>query len=65
MNKKIETGLIVVKDDIFTKMRKSLFSFFFGEENKLLDMVYEMERPRNKTNGNIIIPKEIKLFNLK
>ena len=61
MNKKIETGLIVVKDDIFTKIRKNLFSFFFRDENRLLDMFYEMERPRNKTNGKIIIPKEIKL----
>ena len=29
-------------------------------ENKLLDMLYEIEKPKNKVCGKIIIPKEIK-----
>lgn len=57
---KLETGLIIVKDDIFTKIRKSLFAIFLKKENKLLNMLYEIERPRNKVYGKIIIPKEIK-----
>lgn len=57
---KIETGLIVVKDDIFSKIRKNLFAIFFKKENKLLNMLYEIERPRNQVCGKIVIPKEIK-----
>lgn len=60
MSKKIETGLILVKDDVFTKIRKNLFAIFFRKENELLNMLYEIERPRNKVYGKIIIPKEIK-----
>ena len=60
MSKKIETGLILVKDDVFKKIRKSIFSILFRKENELLQMLYDMERPRNKVTGKIIIPKEIK-----
>ena len=60
MSKKVETGLIVVKDDIFTKIRKNIFAVIFRKEAILLDMLSEMERPRNKVCGEIIIPKEIK-----
>lgn len=62
MCKKIETGLILVKDDIFTKIRKNLFAVFFRKENELLNMLYEIERPRNQVYGKIIIPKEIKRY---
>lgn len=62
MSKKIETGLILVKDDIFTKIRKNLFAVFFRKENELLNMLYEIERPRNQVYGKIIIPKEIKRY---
>ena len=60
MSKKIETGLIVVKEDIFTKIRRNIFAIFFSKEAKLLDMMAELERPRNQVCGKIIIPKEIK-----
>lgn len=59
MKKKVETGLILVKDDIFIKIRKNLFAVFFKKENELLNMLYEIERPRNQVYGKIIIPKEI------
>lgn len=59
---KLETGLIIVKDDIFTKIRKNLFAVFFKKENELLNMLYEIEKPRNKVCGKVIIPKEIKRF---
>ena len=62
MSEKIETGLIIVKDDIFTKIRKNIFAIFFKKENELLDMLYEIERPRNQVYGKIIIPKEIKRY---
>lgn len=58
--KKIETGLIIVKDDLFTKIRKNLFAIFFKKENELLNKIYEIEKPRNIVSGKIIIPKEMR-----
>ena len=60
MSKKIETGLIIVKEDIFTKIRRNIFATFFKKENKLLKMIYDIEKPKNKITEKIIIPKEIK-----
>lgn len=62
MSKKIETGLIVVKDDLFTKMRRSIFSVFFKKEKRLLQMVYDLEKPKNTITDKIIVPKEIKRY---
>lgn len=62
MSRKIETGLIIVRDDIFTKIRRHIFAMFFSKESKLLDMLAEIEKPRNYTYGKIIIPKEIKRY---
>ena len=62
MSKKIETGLIIVKQDIITKIRKSIFSIIFNKEAKLLNMMKEVEKPRNRITGKIVIPKEIKRF---
>lgn len=59
---KVETGLIIVKDDVFSKIRKNLFAIFFKKENKLIKMLYDIERPRNKVGNKIIIPKEIKRY---
>lgn len=43
-------------------IRKNLFAIFFKKENKLLNMLYEIEKPRNKVCGKVIIPKEIKRY---
>lgn len=59
---KVETGLIIVKDDIFSKIRKNLFAIFFKKESKLIEMLYDIERPRNKVIGKVVIPKEIKRY---
>ena len=61
MSKKIETGLIIVKEDIFSKIRKNLFAIFFKKENELLNKLYEIEQPRNVVCGKVIIPKEISI----
>ncbi len=60
MSRKIETGLIVIKEDVFTKIKKNIFAILFKEETRLLNMLEEIQRPRNKIEGKIIIPKEIK-----
>lgn len=59
---KVENGLIIVKDDIFSKIRKNLFAVFFKKENRLLEMLYDIERPRNKVTGKVIVPKEIRNY---
>ena len=61
MGKKIETGLILVKEDIFSRIRKNLFAIFFKKENELLNKIYEIEKPRNVVCGKVIIPKEISI----
>lgn len=60
MKKKLETGLIVRKEDVFSKIRRRLFSLFYYKEASLLKKIEELEKPRNIVNGQIIIPKEIK-----
>ena len=65
MGKKVETGLIIVKDDIFSKMRRRLFAIFFKEENKLIEKLREIQKPRNIVSGKVIIPKEIRIENAK
>ena len=61
MGKKIETGLIIVKEDMFSKIRKNLFAIIFKKENELLNKIYEIEKPRNVVRGKIIIPKEMSI----
>ncbi len=61
MGKKIETGLIIVKEDIFFRIRKNLFAIFFKKENELLNKIYEIEKPRNVVHGKVIIPKEMSI----
>ena len=61
MGKKIETGLIIVKEDIFSKIRKNLFAIIFKKENELLNKIYEIEMPRNVVRGKVIIPKEMSI----
>ncbi len=61
MGKKIETGLIIVKEDIFSKIRKNLFAIIFKKENELLNKIYEIEKPQNVVHGKVIIPKEMSI----
>ena len=61
MGKKIETGLIIVKEDIFSRIRKNLFAIFFNKENELLNKIYEIEKPQNVVRGKVIIPKEMSI----
>ena len=61
MGKKIETGLIIVKEDVFSRIRKNLFAIFFKKENELLNKIYEIEKPQNVVRGKVIIPKEMSI----
>ena len=61
MGEKVETGLIIVKEDVFSRIRKNLFAIFFKKENELLNKIYEIEKSRNVVRGKVIIPKEISI----
>ena len=53
-----KTGLILVKDTKFDKIRRKLLMFFWGKDYKIIEefqAIIQVKRPKN-----IIIPKEIK-----
>ncbi len=59
-HKKMETGLIVVKQTKFDKIRRRLMMFFYGKDYKIIEQYQQLlkvNRPKN-----IIIPKEMKGF---
>lgn len=60
MTNLIETSLIIKKESIYDKIRKSLCIFFFQRDNQMiqrLDELMKIKRPNQ--NEEIIIPKEI------
>ena len=57
-NKKMETGLIVIKHTKFDKIRRGLMMLLYGKDYKIIEQyrqLIKINRPKN-----IIIPKEIK-----
>ena len=57
-HKKMETGLIVIKQTKFDKIRRSLLMFFYGKDYEIIEhyeQLLRVNRPKN-----IVIPKEIK-----
>ena len=58
LHKKMETGLIVIKQTKFDKIRRRLMIFFYGKDYKIIEryqQLVKINRPKN-----IIIPKEIR-----
>ena len=56
-NKKIETGLIVRKDNIFSKMQRIWNTIFFKEEISMLKKIEKYLIKPQKKIKNVIIPK--------
>lgn len=59
-NHLVETSLILKKESIYDKIRKSLCIFFFQRDDQMiqrLDGLMKIKRP--KQNDSIIIPREI------
>ena len=57
-HKKMETGLIVIKQTKFDKIRRRLMMFFYGKDYEIIEQYQQLlkvNRPKN-----IIIPKEMK-----
>ena len=58
MVNKNETGLILVRETKFDKIRRKLLMFFWGKDYEIIqnfDELFKVNRPKN-----IIIPKPIK-----
>ena len=56
--KKMETGLVVIKNTKFDKIRRSIMMLFYGRDYETFEkyqQLVKVNRPKN-----IIIPKEIK-----
>ena len=58
MKNKNETGLILVRETKFDKIRRKLLMFFWGKDYEIIqnfDAIFKINRPKN-----IIIPKPIR-----
>ena len=59
--KKLETGLIVVKNTKFDNIRRKILMFFYGKDYKILENYQQLLKNKKPQKKDIIIPKEIKL----
>ncbi len=60
MEKIKETSLIIKKETIYDKIRKSLLNILYPKDYPMIQKLEELIRPkRPKQNMKIIIPKEI------
>ena len=60
-SKKIETGLIIRKDNIFSKMQRIWNTIFFKEEICMLKKIEKYLLKPQRQIKNIIIPKNISI----
>ena len=60
MSNLIETSLIVKKETIYDKIRKSLFALIYQKDYEMIQRLDKILTPkRPNPNSKIIIPKEI------
>ena len=59
--KKLETGLIVVKNTKFDNIRRKILMIFYGKDYKILENYQQLLKNKRPQKKDIIIPKEIKL----
>lgn len=57
---KIETGLIVRKETVFSKMKRLWNILLYKEEANFFQKIEKYVLKNNKPKGKIIIPQEIK-----
>ena len=58
MKKKLETGLIVSKNNLYTKIKRFFFTIFFQKEAKALKKIEKLQNSK-KHSQKIIIPEDI------
>ena len=56
---KKETGLILVKDTKFDKIRRKLMLFIYGKDYKIMERYSQLMKVNRPTN--VVIPKPTKL----
>ncbi len=59
--KKIETGLIIRKENVFSKIQRIWDTIFFKEEISILKKIEKYLIKPQKQMKNIIIPKQISI----
>ena len=66
MSNLLETGLIVRKETVFDKIRKSLLMLICQKDYQMIQRLDELMMPkRPNQNSKIVIPKEIGRKNIK
>lgn len=59
MKKKVEeTGLIIRKDTLWAKWKRTVLCLFFYRERKMLKQFHELETPKKKPKDEIIVPQD-------
>lgn len=61
MDKITQTSLIIKKENLYDKIRKSLFILIYKKDYKMLQRLEELMKPkRPKETSKIVIPKEMR-----
>ena len=60
MSNLMQTNLIVRKETIYDKIRRSLLAFIYQKDYQMIQRLDELMRPKRPANNSkIVIPKEI------
>ena len=60
MSNLMQTNLIIRKETIYDKIRKSLFAFIYRKDYEMIQRLDELIMPKRPIkNSKIVIPKEI------
>lgn len=60
MSNLIQTSLILKKETLYDKIRKSLFIFIYQKDYEMMQRLDRLITPKRPNPNQIIIPKEIK-----
>ena len=58
MSKLVEKSLVVRKENLYEKIRKSLFAFLYAKDYQMMEKLDELIKPK-RPNKRIVIPQEM------
>ena len=58
MSNLVEKSLVVRKETIFDKFRKSLYAFIYAKDYQMMEKLDKLTTPK-RPSGKIVIPKEM------
>ena len=64
MSNLVEKSLVVRKENLYDKIRKSLLAFFYAKDYKMMERLDKLITPKRPTK-KIVIPKEMGKINEK